>query len=114
MAEYFKEMVEMYNKAEIYVAIGEEQATVCVRCTSAELVLPLAIVRALAAGFVAALVCCLLTTESTFHRPSYSSVMAKCQKTERRICDISCEAGKAHKLFVSDRDWCYASSHCTG
>ena len=44
MAEYFKEMAGMYKKAEIKVAIAKEQATVCVRCTSAELVLALAIV----------------------------------------------------------------------
>ena len=37
-------MAGMQKKAEIKVAIPEEQATVCVRCTSAELVLALAIV----------------------------------------------------------------------
>ena len=109
MAEYFKEMAGMYKKAEIKVAIAKEQATVCVRCTSAELVLaPVSYSeRAPPAGsirFVEALLCRLLTTESTFRRPSYSYLMAKCQKTEWKIRDISCEAGKAHQLFVSGRD----------
>ena len=47
MAEYFKERVGMNKKAKIKVAIAKEQATVCVRCTSAGLVLASAIVSAL-------------------------------------------------------------------
>ena len=107
MAEYFKEMAEMNKKAKIKVAIAKEQATVCVRCTSAELVLALAIVSA--RQRLALIFRCSTIMSSTDYREripqsfvlvSHGKVPEDGAEDRRYIL----QGGQGTPLFVSGRD----------